>query len=309
MRIFSGERSIKALGVVCMLAVLTLAGCGGGGSGSTSTGGNSSIHLVVSAKNDTDGQLLGEMYAQLLKAKGYTVETKIPGGTTPIVEGAIKSGAVDIFPEFTGTALSLLKQPSTQDAHAAFATVSQMYEQQFKVTWLDPAYNLNDSYAICTSQAVATKYNLTSLSDLATVADKLNIATPQDGIDAAVNPVQTGYGFKFGKVTQIQDPLTFEAVQKGNADVNVCYTTSPVILTDNFKVLTDSKNVFPIYNPAPLVRDSVLAKAPGIKDALNPLETHLTTDKQVKLIKEVSVDGKSVHDVAQQFLKDEGLLK
>ena len=75
--------------------------------------------LTVGSKNDADGQLLAAMYALLLKQKGYSVTTRIPLGQTNVLDTAIKSGAIDIYPEFTGTALTLLHQPSTHDAHAA----------------------------------------------------------------------------------------------------------------------------------------------------------------------------------------------
>ncbi len=308
MRIKFGSRTPTLLGVVVMLAVLVLAGCGGGGSGSGSSS-NSSIHITVGSKLDADGQLLGQMYALLLQQKGYTVTTKLALGQTPVLNSAIQSGAVDIYPEFTGTALSLLNQPQTQDAQAAYNTVKTQYKQKYNLDWLDAAYNLNDSYAICTSQSVAQSKHLTSLNDVAPIASQLTIASQQDGLSAAVDPVQTGYNTKFKNVVQISEQLGFEAVQKGNADLNVCYTTDPTIVADNFVVLKDTKNVFPIYNPAPIVRDQVLSKSSGIADALNPLAAKLTTSEQVALIKQVSVDKKSVFEVAKTYLQQQGLYK
>jgi osmoprotectant transport system substrate-binding protein len=95
---------------------------------------------------------------------------------------------------------------------------------------------------------------------------------------------------------------------KGDADLNVCYTTDPNIVTNNFVVLKDTKNVFPVYNPAPIVRDSVLSKSSAIKDTLNPLAKKLTTDEIVKLIKEVSIDHKNPLVVAKAWLQSQGLL-
>ena len=80
-------------------------------------------------------------------------------------------------------------------------------------------------------------------------------------------------------------------------------------MVDNFVVLTDSKNVFPIYNPAPLIRSDVLAKTPDIATTLNALQPHLTTAVVLDLIKQVSVDHKSVEEVARAFLQQQGLLK
>jgi osmoprotectant transport system substrate-binding protein len=266
------------------------------------------VSITIGSKLDVDGQLNAEMYALLLKDKGYDVSTKLGLGQTPVLDKAIKSGAIDIYPEFTGTALSLLNMPPSQDAEKAYQDVKAAYEQQFQLTWLDPALDLNDSYAICTSKKVASEKNLTSLDDIVPIADQLTLATQQDGMDAAVTPVQTAYNVKFKKVVQISEQLGFGAVEKGDADLNVCYTTDPNIIVKDFVVLKDTKNVFPIYNPAPVVRDELLQKAPGIADILNPLQTKLTTDVMVGLIKQVSVDHKSIPDVAKEFLQEQGLL-
>ncbi len=266
------------------------------------------VKITVGSKLDVDGQLNAEMYALLLQDKGYKVTTKLGLGQTPVLDSAIKSGAIDIYPEFTGTALSLLKMDPTQDAQQAYQEVKDAYEKQFNLTWLGPAYRLNDSYAICTSKKVAQEKNLQTLDDLTPIADQLTLASQQDGIDAAVTPVQNAYGIKFKNVVKISEQLGFEAVTKGDADLNVCYTTDPNIVTQNFVVLKDTKNVFPIYNPAPVVRDQLLQKSPGIANILNALQSKLTTDTMLGLIKQVSVDHKSVEDVAKAFLQDQGLI-
>ncbi|MGH2502781.1 MAG: glycine betaine ABC transporter substrate-binding protein, partial [Ktedonobacterales bacterium] len=300
MRLLRSRGVLSATLLVLALA-LPLAACGTSGSGSGKPG--SGVTVVVGSKLDPDGQLLGEMYILLLQNQGFTVTSKLALGQTPVLFNAIKSGAIDIYPEFTGTAATRLNVASTQDAQALFNSVKSADESQNHITWLDAAYWLNDSYAICTSQAVSSSKSLTTLDQLTTMGSNLTIASPQDGIDAAVNPVQTGYGFKFKNVTQISEPLGFAAVQQGSADVNVCYTSDPAIVVNNFVVLKDSKNVFPIYNPAPLVRDSVLQKSPSIATTLNALAPKLTTDAQIALIKQVAVDHQSVASVAKTFLQ------
>jgi osmoprotectant transport system substrate-binding protein len=298
----------KLLGVVMLMSILTIAGCGGGGSGATSGKPGSGVSLTVGSKKDADGQLLGEMYAQLLENQGYTVTRKLGAGDTPFLDSAIKSGAVDLYPEFTGTALTVYKLPQTQDPHAAYTSVSNYYAQNFQLTWLDAAFGLNDSYAICTSQANATKFSLKSVADLVAQNGKLKIASQSDGLTAAVQPVEQGYGVSFGKIVSLDEQLSFAAVTRGDVDLMVCYTTDPGIVTNNFVVLTDPKGVFPNYNPAPVVRNDALAKSAAIKTTLNPLATKLTTDSQVALIKQVSIDGKTVHDVAKTYLQQQGLI-
>jgi osmoprotectant transport system permease protein len=125
------------------------------------------INLTIGSKNDPDGQLLAEMYSLLLANQGFNVTTRLALGQTTVLDAAIKSGAVDIYPEFTGTGLSLGKLPNTTDPQTAYTEVKNYYEQQFHITWLDAAFGLNDSYGYCTSKANASKFHLSSIGDLA----------------------------------------------------------------------------------------------------------------------------------------------
>jgi glycine betaine/choline ABC-type transport system substrate-binding protein len=300
------RRYYRAFGALLLVALVAIAGCGT--SASTSGKPGSGVKVIVGSKNDADSQLLGSMYALLLENAGYTVTQKIPLGQTPVLDAAIKSGAIDIYPEFTGTSLTVYRLPQTQDPQQAFQSVSSYYESNFKLTWLNAAYGLNDSYGICTSQDNAAKYHLSSLDDLVAQSGKLVLATQDDGVAAAEQPVEKGYNITFKSVVKITEQLSFGAVTKGDADLNVCYTTDPNIVTNNFVVLKDTKNVFPVYNPAPVVRDALLSKSPAIKTTLNPLAAKLTTDEIVKLIKQVSVDHQQPLAVAKTWLQSQGLL-
>jgi glycine betaine/choline ABC-type transport system substrate-binding protein len=300
------RRYYRAFGALLLVALVAIAGCGT--SSSTSGKPGSGVKVTVGSKNDADSQLLGSMYALLLENAGYTVTQKIPLGQTPVLDAAIKSGAIDIYPEFTGTSLTVYKLPQTSDPQQAYQSVASYYESTFKLTWLNAAYGLNDSYGICTSQANAAKYHLSSLDDLVAQSGKLVLATQDDGVAAAEQPVEKGYNITFKSVVKITEQLSFGAVTKGDADLNVCYTTDPNIVTNNFVVLKDTKNVFPVYNPAPVVRDALLSKSPAIKATLNPLASKLTTDEIVKLIKQVSVDHQQPLAVAKTWLQSQGLL-
>lgn len=299
------HRFAKLLGIVGLLSILAIAGCGGGGSGSGKPGAG--ISVTIGSKNDPDGQLLAEMYSLLLTNQGFNVTTKLALGQTPILDAAIKSGAVDIYPEFTGTALSIYKLPQTTNPQTAYTESKNYYGQNLHITWLDPAYNLNDSYGYCTSQANASKYHLQNVGDLTSVANQLTFATQQDAVSIYQSAGQA-YGIHFKNTVNISEPLSYQAVQGGQADINECYTTDPTIVTDHFVLLKDTKNAFPPYNPAPIVRDSVLQKSPAIATTLNALESKLTTASQTALIAQVNGTPSKVPAVAQAFLKQQGLL-
>lgn len=309
---FLGSLRAKYLALVVLISLVVLAGCGGtSGGGTTSATGtpsNSSITLTVGGKLDTEAQLLTKMYVLLLRKAGFTVIERAALGTNAVVFNAITSGQIDLYPEFTATGLAKLGIQSTGDPQKDYTAVSQGYESKYQVTWLDAA-PLNDTYGVCTTQAKATSLGATKVSDLASKASSITIATPPDGVQYGVNVVKSVYGITFKKVTTYnEEALTFPAVTSGAQDLNICYTTAALIAKDNFVLLQDDKNAFPIYNPAPIIRDSSLAKAPdAIKGALNPLAPKLTTQVSQQLQAKV-VDGQSVTQVATDWLKSVGLL-
>lgn len=269
---------------------------------------NSKIHLTVGGKTDTEAQLLTKIYTLLLRHAGFNVTEKARLGTNNIVHSAITSGQIDLYPEFTATGLARLKIKTTHDAEKDYQLVKEGYEKQFHITWLEKS-PLNDTYGICTSQQKANELHVTKVSQLAPLAAKMTVASPPDGTsDPNVLPgLKPTYGFTFGKVVVVQVALAFDAVKQGKADVNVCYTTMALIKKNNFVLLEDDKNLFPIYLPAPIVRDDTLAKAPDIAPTLNKVAPKLTTEISQELQLQV-VNGKSVTEVATTWLKSQGLL-
>jgi len=264
-------------------------------------------HLTVGGKLDTEAQLLTKLYVLVLRKAGFDVTEKSKLGTNDIVHNAIISGQIDLYPEFTATGLARLKLTTTHNDQQDYALVKAGYEKQFHITWLAMS-PLNDTYGICTTQAKGATLG-TKVSGLAQAAPKLTVASPPDGTsDPNVLPgMKAAYGFTFGKVTVLDEALTFPAVQQGKADVNVCYTTSALIAKNHFVLLDDDHHLFPIYHPAPIVRDATLAKAPEIATALNRLAPKLTTEVSQQLQLQV-VNGASVTDAATTWLKGAGLL-
>lgn len=302
-------RSLKTRAFLLLVVALlfTLTACGSGSTSGNGTPSNSSITLTVGGKLDTEAQLLTKMYVLLLRKAGFKVNERAALGTNDVVFNAISSGQIDLYPEFTATGLAKLGENSTGDAAQDFQKVKEGYESKYKITWLD-ASPLNDTYGICTTQAKASSLNATKISDLASSASNLTIATPPDGVQYGVDIVKSVYNISFKKVvTYNEEALTFPAVNTGTQDLNICYTTRAEIAKLNFVLLQDDKNAFPIYNPAPIVRDDTLKKAPDIATTLNKLAPLVTTEVSQQLQSQV-VDGKSVTEVATTFLQSKGLL-
>jgi osmoprotectant transport system substrate-binding protein len=309
MRLFSLNLRARYLFLLSLISLLILAGCGGA---STSSGGsgnsNADITITVGSKDDTEAQLLGQMYALLLEKDGYHVVEKLKLGGNAITFNSLNSGAIDLYPEFTATGLAKLGLQTSHDVQKDYQTVKDAYEKQYKITWLDLA-PLNDTYGFCTSKANSDKYHVTKISDLKPIASQLALSTPPDGqSDPSVLPaVKPAYGFTFKQVSVLDEAITYEAVLQGKAAFNICYTTSALITKNNFVLLQDDKNLFPIYQPSPIVRDATLKKAPGIATTLNKLAPLLTSSISSQLQLQV-LNGKTVRQVAKQFLTDQHLL-
>jgi osmoprotectant transport system substrate-binding protein len=307
-------RAKTVLSLLSLLLLVLLTACGG----TTSSSSNSSKGpIVVASKLDTENQLLAEMYILLLQKAGYTVTPKLALGNSLIISQAIKSGSVDLYPEFTATGLNQLNIASTHNPQQDYETVKAAYEKQFHITWLDDS-PLNDGYAICTSKSeAATLGNITTISQLAPLVPKLVLASPSDGI-SFIDGLKSVYGFStasFKSVDKVDYSIGFQAVIHNQAQVVVCYTTDGSVAQQNFIFLTDDKGGFPEFHPAPIVRDAILNKYPQIASILNPLAPDLTTQVSIDLQAQVATLTKggasssaAVKTVATQFLQSKGLL-
>jgi osmoprotectant transport system substrate-binding protein len=300
----------KALVLIVLISLLGLAACGTTGSSTQNKG-----TLTITSKKDVESQLLAEMYALLLQKAGYTTNLKLAFGNTPFNFQALKNGDSDIYPEFTATGLNTLNVPSAYDPEKDYQTVKQGFEKQYQITWLDRS-PLNDGYGLCMTKAHAQELGITTISQLAPKVSGLILESPSDGV-SFVDNLEATYHFstKSFKQTQTVDyAVGFTTVANKQADVAVGYTTDGAVAQQNFIFLTDDKNGFPAFNPAPIVRDAVLTKYSDIPSILNPLAPHLTTDVSIKLQKEVTdkkagtSSAKAVEEVAKSFLQSKNLL-
>jgi osmoprotectant transport system substrate-binding protein len=318
-------RSLQSRFLVCfaLVSLLILSACGtSGNSGGTTTGGTGSTSatskgpITVASKLDTESQLIAKMYTLLLQKAGFKVNEKPALGNNTFIFQAISSGQIDLYPEFTATALNKLGLPSANDPKKDYDTVKTQYDQKYQLTWLD-ASPLNDGYALCTTQANAQKLGFTSISQLVPKASGLTLVSPSDGV-SFVDGLKSAYGLttKSFKTTKTVDyALGFQAVKSNQAQVAVCYTTDGSLKQNGFIFLDDDKHGFPEFNPAPLVRNSVIQKYPDIATALNPLAPDLTTDVSVQLQGQVltlknagTPVSQAITKVATDFLKSKGLL-
>jgi osmoprotectant transport system substrate-binding protein len=267
--------------------------------------------VVVASKDYTENKILGEMLAQLIENKtDLNVERKLNMGGTFVCFEAIKKGEVDIYPEYTGTALTAyLKLPVDSDADKVYQTVSEEFEKQFQITWLDP-FGYNNTYALAMPKDLAEENGIESISDLAVKSDQFVFGAEheffnrEDGYDGLVDT----YGLKFKEEAKMENSLKYQAIGQGKMDVTDAYTTDGQLKALNLKVLKDDKNFFPPYYAAPIIRDDTLEKYPELREVLNSLSGKLDEETMQDLNYQVDNEKKSIEEVATAFLKGQGLI-
>jgi osmoprotectant transport system substrate-binding protein len=297
-------RHAPALSRARALALLASAaaapGCAGKGNG-----------VSVGSKDFTEQLILGEMYAQTLERKGITVTRKLNLGGTQIAMASLLKGDIDLYPEYTGTALiTVLHRKPTSDEAAIYSTVKSEYERQYRLAWLDPA-PMNNTQALATTQDIARRYHLRTLSDLSVAAPQLRLgAIPEfTKRDDALPGLQRVYGgFHFKEVRLFDIGLKYKALETGNVDVVVAFGTDGQIEQDHLVVLVDDKHFWPPYHVAPVVRDDTLRAHPAIPVYLNPIAPKLTDETMRRLNYEVDGKKREPADVARDFLAASGLL-
>jgi osmoprotectant transport system substrate-binding protein len=297
------RKFLPALAVLLLLSQAVLSACTTGRSGNRA--------VTVASKDFTEQFILGEMYAILLEENGFDVTRKLNLGGTPVAHQAMLSSEIDIYPEYTGTGLlTILKLPVNSDPDQVYQTVKREYSDQFQIAWLDPA-PMNNTQALATTQEVAQEFGLRTISDMVAHASSLVMVGPpefrerEDGLRG----LKAIYGdFELESYRDVDPGLRYLALTTGEADIAVAFGTDGEISAFDLVVLEDDKNLFPPYQVAPLVRESVLDQNPEIAEILNELAPLLTDEVMRRLNYEISGNGREVADVALEFLTQQGLI-
>jgi osmoprotectant transport system substrate-binding protein len=286
----------------------------GGEAATAAPAGGEAGPIRVGSKNFTEMFIMGELYAQLLEANGYTVERSFDLGATPIAHTAITQGDIDLYPEYTSTGLlEVLQQEPITDQAELINTLREQYEQQFQLTWLEPsAFNNTNTFAV--TQETADRLGLRTYSDLFANAAELRLGGPPEFPERNdTRNLETVYGAAiadFAEYAQLgAGALRYDALQAGDVDAIVAFGTDGRIRADQLVVLEDDKSAYPTYNVAPVVRDDLLARAPEVAEILNQLGPLLTDAAMQDLNYQVDgPDAREPADVAREFLEASGLL-
>ncbi len=281
-----------------------------GSQGGPATPGSPDRPVVVASKPFGESYLLAEMFAQLLEARGLHVDRRPGLGATDVAFGALQSGAIDVYPEYTGTGLlAILHEAPSGGAGDAYRRVSLEFRRRFGIRWLAPL-GFENGYAISVRRATADSLHLTSLSDLARHAGKLRAGLTADFIGRADGLVglQHAYDFRFADVRPLGPAIKYQALAAGQVDVIDGYSTDGLIAKYNLTVLGDDRHFFPPYDAAPLVSARLATTNPRAIAALEELGGQLDAARMRALNERVEVAQEPVASVARDALAQLGLV-
>jgi osmoprotectant transport system permease protein len=265
--------------------------------------------VVVASKPFGESYLLAEMFARLLEERGYRVERRPGLGATEIAFGALRTGAVDVYPEYTGTGLvAILNREPLADPREAFRTVASEFELRYGTRWLPPL-GFQNTYAIAVRRETAERHQLRTLTDLARAAPGLTAGFTPDFIGRAdgLEGLRQEYGFRFGSVRSLLQAVKYQALAAGNVDVIDGYSTDGFIARYDLVVLEDDRGFFPAYEAAALVSGRLARDAPGALVALAELSGRIDEERMREWNRRVEVEGEAIASVAADALRAVGL--
>jgi osmoprotectant transport system substrate-binding protein len=308
-------RAIPALLVALVLALLAACGNVGGEQASDQGGGPA---ITIGSKDFTEQFILGELYAQALEANGFNVEKKLNLGSEQIADKALQNGQIDMYPEYTGTALVATLDyegdpASLKTPEETYQKAKELYAQRDPAdTMLTPA-PFNNSYGIFVRSEVAEERDLETLADLAEASPDLTFVSYsqfQNRSDGYPNMQKNYPALDFGEIRIVnQLGLRYQGLQGGEGDVGVGFTTDGQLASDELVVMEDPKGIWPFYYPAPVVRTEVLEQNPEMRDVLNEVSASLDVETMRELNGQVDLEQEDPEDVAAEHLEDEGIVE
>jgi osmoprotectant transport system substrate-binding protein len=312
-------RTILAL--IAALALTTgLAACGGGdddgdgGSASTQAAdaqpGKGKPAVTLGTKNFTEQFVLGQLYKQALEAKGFKVSLKQNIGSTEIADKALRSGQIDMYPEYIGIFNTAVAGDTKaySSAEAAFEA-GKAYAERNGFTLL-PLTPFTDVDALAVLPEFAERNDLRSVADLAEVRG-LRLGAPPEfrQRETGLVGLQRVYGIRDVDFAPLTIGLQYQALDDGKIDVADVFTTDGQLQGGRYVVLDDPENLFGFQNVSPIISTRVLeAQGPAFEDTLNAVSESLTTEAMQQMNAAVAIDKQNPADVAEQFLQANDLV-
>lgn len=266
--------------------------------------------IVIGSKKFAEQYVLGEMLALLIEDRlGLNVERRFTLGGTLVCHEALLNGGIDLYPEYTGTALvTVLKEPLATDPTDVFETVSSRY-RDLGLTWMRP-FGFDNTYVLTVRQSAAAENGWTSISDLRPDAPRLTAGFESEFVarDDGYRGLRDQHDLEFSRVVDMEQSLMYQAAAAGDVDIICAYATDGRIDRFDLQPLDDDLGVFPPYEAATVVRSETLQRHPDLAGVVSLLGGQLDDATMRRLNGEVDIQGRAARDVARQFLIEVGLL-
>ena len=269
-----------------------------------------STAIVIGSKNCTENQILSEMIASLLeKNTNLTIKRKFNLEGTLICFEALKSKDIDLYPEYSGTALfSILKQNLSDDKNS-FAYLKKIFLEKFNIEWLDP-FGFENKYVLLMQKQKCDKLKIYNLSNLKDYMESHNLKIaldPEFSIRTELSALNNVYKLHL-KHEIIDQSLLYFSLNSDVVDVTNGFSTDSKINKYDLQILKDNKNVLPSYIAAPIVRYEILEKYPQIRKELKKLKGKITDEKIKKLIYLADENKQKIYDIVNKFLIEEKII-
>jgi osmoprotectant transport system substrate-binding protein len=261
--------------------------------------------IVMGDKNFSEEYLLGELYSQALRARGFTVTLKGNIGSSTTINAALQSGKIDMYPEYTGVIYTVLANLGDQPKSKEITyNGAKAWEAKRGFTLLNPT-PFQDADGVATSKAYAQKHSLKTIDDLKKVSHFTYLGPPENATRfQGVLGLKKAYGLTKVQFKPVPIGSQYQALDQGKVDTIAIFTTDGQLASGKYAVLTDTKGIFGFQQVVPVVKKSVLSKeGPAFQQTLNAVSKLLTTDAVVAMNKAVQIDQQDPAEVAKTFLK------
>ena len=267
--------------------------------------------IVIGSKNFTESLILGELFAQQIESHTrLKVERRFYLAGTYICQQAILAGRVDLYPEYTGTALTaILKEPANSDKGTVYQRVKSEYERRFRLT-LGPSLGFNDTFAMEIRGEDARRLNLKTLSQAAAFAPRWRAGFGYEFMERpdGYRGLAATYGLHFAEPPRVMDlGLLARALQNHQIDLAAGNATDGLIPALDLFALEDDKHYFPPYEAVPVIRMQTLQEHPEISQLITDLAGKISDEEMQRLNYAVDGQHRDAKDVVHEFLRSKML--
>jgi osmoprotectant transport system substrate-binding protein len=269
--------------------------------GTTAGAGAATPTVTIGTKNFTEQYVLGQLYKQVLEAKGYKVVYKENIGSSELIDAAFKSGKINFYPEYTGVLVAnVAKQPLPKTAVATWAAAKKFEADERNATlYKMTPFSDTDSFGMLTS--TARKLGVKTIADMKKVKSFSYAAYPECKTRiTCLLGLKNLYGLKQVKFVPLGSISVYTLLDQGKITAGDVFSTDPQLLDSKYTVLTDTKHIFGFQNVAPVVSNKIAD--PKLEKIVNAVSAKLSEKAIRAMNKAVAIDKKSPADVASAFL-------